>query len=69
MVVRKLSECMVWHQRLGHLNHQSLKLLKSKDLVTGLPDIGKLDSCDDCMFGKCARSPFVHKSGKIKESH
>lgn len=30
---KKLTEAMMWHQRYGHLNHQSLKALKMRDLV------------------------------------
>ena len=34
----------LWHQRFGHLNAKSLKLLKNKNMVHGMPTIQQLQS-------------------------
>lgn len=68
VAVEKHNQTMRWHQRLGHLNLQSLKMLKAKDMVTGMPNIGDMDSCDECVFGKHARCPFAHESGKSRRA-
>ena len=50
----------LWHRRLGHLNVDSIKLLASKTLVTGL-DVKKEESmnlCVGCLHGKQHRLPF-----------
>eukprot|EP00253_Pinus_taeda_P032022 PITA_32022 len=47
-----LPSSLLWHARLGHLNYDSLCLLK-KNGVVGLPAIlGKLKQCDACILGK-----------------
>lgn len=45
--VGKVSEAMKWDRRFKHVNHHNLKLLKSKELVTGLVVIGELGACDE----------------------
>lgn len=35
----KINESFLWHWSYGHLNHRSLKVLKEKILVIGLPSI------------------------------
>uniref|UniRef100_A0A1B6DFK3 Integrase catalytic domain-containing protein n=2 Tax=Clastoptera arizonana TaxID=38151 RepID=A0A1B6DFK3_9HEMI len=56
------AEAMLWHQRLGHLNEQSLKLMK-------LP--GNYGMCSPCNQGKAKRKPFknveLSRSSKIGE--
>ncbi|XP_070664442.1 uncharacterized protein [Malus domestica] len=43
----------LWHDRYGHLNYGSLKLLSNKRMVHGLPQIDPVDGvCEDCQFGK-----------------
>ncbi|CAM8898880.1 unnamed protein product [Rhodiola kirilowii] len=36
-------ETKIWHQRYGHINIRSLKMLKSKEMVIGLPTIREDD--------------------------
>ncbi len=55
----------IWHQRLGHLNHNYVDQMKKKDLVTGM----NYDSnhtpekeCEGCTLGKMSRNPFPKKS-------
>lgn len=63
VVMKSQSEAMMWHQRLGHLNSQDLRLLKQQGMVIGLPNIGALETCDACVFGKQARKPFPYGRG------
>lgn len=49
----------VWHQRFGHLNSKSLKLLKNKKLVHGLPNIQHMKVCVEYAFGKQSVNPFL----------
>lgn len=47
-----LPSSLLWHARFGHLNYDSLRLLK-KNGVAGLPTIPrKLKQCDACILGK-----------------
>eukprot|EP00253_Pinus_taeda_P002429 PITA_02429 len=47
-----LPSSLLWHARFGHLNYDSLRLLK-KNGVVGLPTIPrKLRQCDACILGK-----------------
>ena len=53
----------LWHHRYGHLHHKGLQILCSKEMVTGLPDIGQLKiSCEACVKGKHHRVPFPKQS-------
>ena len=53
----------LWHDRYGHLNYGSLKLLSNKRMVHGLPQIDLVDGvCEDCQFGKQHRSSFPSES-------
>jgi transposase InsO family protein len=53
----------LWHDRYGHLNYGSLKLLSNKRMVHGLPQIDPVDGvCEDCQFGKQHRSSFPSES-------
>lgn len=61
VAVGKLTEPMMW---FWHLNHQCLKLLKLKAMVIGFPDIGELDSCDECVFRKHAKNSFPYEAVK-----
>ena len=58
----------LWHQRFGHLNAKSLKLLRNKDMVDGMPIIQQLQVCEDYAFGKQALKPFlVHYAWRATE--
>ena len=53
----------LWHHRYGHLNNKDLQLLRSKEMVTGLPDIGQLKvTCEACVKGKHHRVSFPKRS-------
>lgn len=69
----------LWHDRLGHLNLESMKLLKNRHLVTdfGISDINneldlnKLTQCEACIKGKIHRTAMpnsaTHRASKILE--
>ena len=49
----------LWHLRYGHLNHLSLKLLTSHQMVHGLPKVDECKQvCEGCALGKHHRSSF-----------
>ncbi len=53
----------IWHKRIGHVNMQRLKVMQSKEIVTGLPKFkveGMQKICEACQFGKQTRHPFPH---------
>ena len=41
----------VWHQRLGHMSEKEMKVMLSKDKLSGLKFV-ELDFCEDCIYGK-----------------
>ncbi|GJZ60537.1 putative RNA-directed DNA polymerase [Tanacetum coccineum] len=54
---------LLWHQRFGHINNKSLKVLYDKGLVKGLPTItAELGTCSDCLVGKQSRESFPKTS-------
>jgi hypothetical protein len=55
----------LWHQHLGHLGIDILKLLAKQDLVGGLSikKDAKLKFCEGCMVGKQHREPFPKQGG------
>jgi hypothetical protein len=44
----------LWHQRMVHLNAGQMKIMVSKELITGtdIPRTGKLRFCEACAKGK-----------------
>jgi len=47
------------HARLGHIGFNVMKVMMSKDLVSGLPKIKlEKETCSSCLLGKQARAPF-----------
>lgn len=48
-----------WHARLGHLGADALKMMVSKDLVRGLPELKiEKEICSSCLRAKQTRKPF-----------
>ena len=61
---RTLSPNFLWHARFGHINYDSLCLLKRKG-VSGLPTIPRqLKQCDVCILGKHSKQPFYENTSK-----
>lgn len=58
---------LLWHRRLGHLNANTMQLLKSK--LVGIDFSGKFtEKCVPCLQGKLAKKPFkssCSKSSKV----
>lgn len=53
---------MVWHRRLGHLNHRSMNLMKN-GIVSGMKfQNTTFDPCTVCLQGKQTKLPFPKKS-------
>lgn len=48
----------LWHKRYGHLNFQGLQLLHEHNLVLGLPNVKKMQKCEECALRKRIRLPF-----------
>ena len=57
----------VWHQRLGHLNTNSIHQLTKKEMVTGM-DCTIEDKCEGCVMGKSHRNPFPKQSNNRDNS-
>ena len=51
LTVRTALNTKLWHQRFGHINAKSLKLLKNRNMVHGMPTIQQLPLCQSCAFG------------------
>jgi transposase InsO family protein len=47
----------LWHQRLGHMRKQGLKVLTDRKLLPSLKSL-KLDFCEHCVYGKQNRQRF-----------
>ena len=51
----------VWHQRLGHINEQTLTQMLKRGTVTGIVGLNPDDTvsfCEGCTLGKMAAKPF-----------
>ena len=55
----------LWHQRLGHLNNNSVDQLAKKEMATGMNCTTSLhaeNKCERCVLGKSHRNPFPKQS-------
>ena len=55
------SDIQLWHKRVGHINLNKLKAMKSKGVVIVLPTFKEKEIegvCKACQFGKQHRHPF-----------
>ena len=53
-----MSSNLFWHEIFGHLNYNSLHLLRNNG-VFGFPTIPKQNNkCDACILGKHSKKPF-----------
>ena len=60
----------LWHRRLGHLNHDSIKRMLSHNLATGLTlnSSAKPDPiCEPCLAGKMHANPFPSSDNQATE--
>ena len=60
VVSEDVSNIDMWHQRLGHLNSQHLRVLVDRQLACGikLPGTTKLSFCEGCVEEKMHHKPF-----------
>lgn len=58
----------LWHQRYGHLNESSLKLLGHKEMVYGIPAIDEVEFCEGCVYGKQSRISFPKNQSRKTEN-
>ena len=52
------------HQRMGHVNHEDLRRMVEKGMITGisLDMSSKAEFCESCIKAKAARKPFLKES-------
>ena len=61
-----LANLDLWHQRLAHINAETIKNISTHGVVKGI-DIkpaAKITNCTGCILGKSHRSPFPKMSGR-----
>ncbi|MCO5582552.1 hypothetical protein L7F22_036449 [Adiantum nelumboides] len=51
---------LLWHYRLGHLNHGTMKIIASEHLAKhfNLPRHSRLSLCEGCIFGKLPNTKY-----------
>ena len=54
----KGADATLWHHRLGHMSEKGMKILHSRNLLTGLNN-NDLDFCENCIYGKQKRVIFL----------
>lgn len=51
--VEACGENNLWHARLGHINHETMRMMANKELVAGLPSVDRsTEACVSCLRGK-----------------
>jgi hypothetical protein len=59
-----MSSILSWHARFGHINYDSLHVLKNKG-ASGFPTIPrKLNQCDACILGNHRKQPFYDSTSR-----
>ena len=60
----------MWHRRFGHRDISAIKELVHKELATGIiiKDCGKRETCECCVKGKMARTPFPKETKNKAQS-
>eukprot|EP00253_Pinus_taeda_P004888 PITA_04888 len=62
----KEADAALWHHRLRHMSDKGMKILHSRNLLSGLKNVD-LDFCENCIYGKQKRVRFL-RVGKEKKS-
>ena len=58
-VCAEIEDLVLWHKRLGHVNHNSLVSMNKQGSVRNLPPLTtKIKVCGVCQQGKQTRLPF-----------
>jgi hypothetical protein len=57
---RKNETADLWHARLGHVSYQQWKVMMSKEMLKGLPqlEIREDPICAGCQYGKAHQLPY-----------
>ena len=59
----------VWHQRLAHVNHGTIKKMEASGMVEGLILVGKDNKfCTGCAYGKIHRNPFLWNDPQMRST-
>lgn len=59
----------VWHKRLGHVNHDTIRATARQELVDGMTlpsNLGSHPFCSGCAYGKNHRSQFPVNAERLK---
>ena len=56
-VVKRQDDTILWHRRLGHMSQKNMDLLLKKGLLDK-KKVSKLETCEDCIYGKAKRIGF-----------
>ena len=61
----QLDNTNLWHQRLSHINYKDLNILTSKELVKGVPKLGRVKDfvCESCQIGKQTKTQHKKSEG------
>jgi len=62
------ADVRVWHRRLKHTSENRMKVMLSKDKMSGLKSV-ELDFCEDCVYEKQKRVSFstMRKDSESRE--
>ena len=59
LLTTETSESTRWHERLGHINWETIKTMVQRELVVGVPQVtGNKRVCSSCLLGKQVRKTF-----------
>ena len=61
-----LNEAYLWHYRLGHIGKDRIAKLH-RDGYLGSFDFKSFDTCESCLEGKMAKTPFTGKNMRYNE--
>ena len=63
---RKSNDSLLWHHRLSHISDKRIAKLVKEGLVD-LFDPDSLGTCESCIKGKIAKTPFLGKGQRAKD--
>jgi len=59
MLTTAVSDAIMWHSRLGHINFETMRSMVQRGLVIGVPPVNlEKNVCGSCLLGKQARQSF-----------
>ena len=66
-VIDRDKTASLWHLRLFHVSEKGLNALEKKGCFS-TTKLGKLEFCEDCVYGKAIKNKFskaLHKTGRV----